>query len=41
MFNEFKEQGLRKMMKLFDVLTDDELTQFAALNKKITENIDR
>jgi DNA-binding MarR family transcriptional regulator len=38
-FKEFKEQGLQKMTALFDVFTDEELTQYITLNKKITDNI--
>ena len=38
-FKEFKEQGLQKMTILFDVFTDEELTQYATLNKKIVDNI--
>ncbi len=38
-FKEFEEQGLQKMTELFNVLTDKELTQYAALNKKIADNI--
>ena len=39
LFKEFQEQGLQKMMELFDALTDDELVQYADLNKKIIGNI--
>ncbi len=39
LFKEFKEQGLEKMTELFSVLTDDELDQYAALNKKISDSI--
>jgi DNA-binding MarR family transcriptional regulator len=38
-FKEFKEQGMLKMTELFDVLTDQELTQYAGLNQKIISNI--
>lgn len=37
LFKEFKEQGLQKMMEIFKVLTDEELDQFAVLNKKLAE----
>lgn len=39
LFKEFKEQGMEKMTELFDVLTDEELAQYAALNKKIADAI--
>lgn len=39
LFKEYKKQGLQKMTTLFDVFTDRELTQYATLNKKITDNI--
>ncbi len=39
LFKECKEQGLQKMIKLFDVLTDNELAEYSKLNKKITGSI--
>ena len=39
MFKGFKEQGLQKMTELFNVLTDEELKAYAALNKKISDSI--
>jgi DNA-binding MarR family transcriptional regulator len=39
LFNEFREQGLQKMTELFDALTDEELVQYAALNKKIIDRV--
>jgi DNA-binding MarR family transcriptional regulator len=39
LFKEFEEKSLQKMTTLFDVFTDRELTQYATLNKKITDNI--
>jgi len=40
-FKECKEQGLQKMMEIFDILTDEELTQYAALNKKLVDFISK
>lgn len=40
-FKEFREQGLRKMMVLFDALTDEELVQYAALHKKIADTLEK
>lgn len=39
LFKEFEEQSQEKMKKLFSVLTDEELVQYAAINKKIASNI--
>lgn len=39
LFKEFEEQSMEKMKKLFSILTDTELVQYAAINKKITDNI--
>src|ERR1035437_6187060 len=39
LFKAFKEKGLQKMTTLFDVFTDEELTHYATLNKKITDHI--
>ncbi len=39
LFREFKEQGLNKMTKLFNALTDKELVKYADLNKKILNKI--
>lgn len=39
LFKEFKEQGLQKMLELFDPLTDEELVQYTTLNEKIVGNI--
>jgi len=39
LFKKFQEQGLEKMTELFNALTDEELTQYALLNKKITDSI--
>lgn len=39
LFKEFREQGLEKMTELFSSLTDEELAQYAALNKKIVDSI--
>ena len=41
LFKEWKEQGLKKMMGIFDVLTDEELTQYAVLNKKLVDFISK
>lgn len=39
LFKEFKKQGLQKMTLLFNALTDKELIQYAALSKKIVDNM--
>lgn len=39
LFKEFEEQSQEKMKRLFSVLTDEELVQYAAINKKIASNI--
>lgn len=39
LFKEFEKQGLLKMTELFNALTDEELSRYAALNKKIADNI--
>lgn len=36
-----KEQGLQKMIDIFDILTDEELTQYAVLNKKLVNFISK
>jgi DNA-binding MarR family transcriptional regulator len=41
LFKEFKEQRLQKMMEIFDVLTDEELTRYAVLNKKLVDFISK
>ena len=41
LFKEFKEQGLQRMTKLFNSLTDEELAQYAKLNKKIVESMSK
>ncbi len=39
LFKEFREHGLKKMTLLFNALSDEELAQYAALNKKIVDSI--
>ncbi len=39
LFKEFKEQSVQKMTELFKILTDEELAQYADLNKKIASNM--
>ncbi|MDI3496184.1 MAG: hypothetical protein PWQ35_205 [Patescibacteria group bacterium] len=39
LFKEFKEQGLQKMIELFDTLSDKELEQYANLNEKIIDSL--
>lgn len=39
LFKEFQKQGFQKMTKLFNALTDEELSQYAFLNKKLIEFI--
>lgn len=41
LFKEFKEQGLQKMTEVFDALTDEELSQYAALNRKIADFVSK
>ena len=37
LFKEFKEQGLHKMMEIFEALTDKELVEYDVLNKKLID----
>ncbi|HEY5588825.1 MAG TPA: MarR family transcriptional regulator [Candidatus Paceibacterota bacterium] len=39
LFKKFEEKRLQKMTTFFNVFTDEELTQYVTLNKKITDNI--
>lgn len=39
LFEDFRSQSLHRMMTVFDVLTDDELVQYTALNKKIVDGL--
>lgn len=39
MFINFQNQGLDRLIKIFDILSDKELSQYTALNKKIINNI--
>ena len=41
LFKNFKEQSLQKMVCLFEALSDEELAQYAELNKKIVEHINK
>jgi DNA-binding MarR family transcriptional regulator len=41
LFKEFKEQRLKKMIEVFEALSDEELAQYSALNKKIAESINK
>jgi DNA-binding MarR family transcriptional regulator len=41
LFKEFKEQGFQKMIEIFDALTDEELRQYAVLNKKLVDFISK
>ncbi len=38
-FKGFRDQALEKMIEVFDALNDEELEQYAALNKKIVQHI--
>ena len=39
LFAQFKSQSHHRIMQLFNVLTDTELKQYAALNKKIVDSL--
>ncbi len=40
-FKKFKEESLRSMAQMFDALTDEELAQYAELNRKLMEFADK
>ena len=39
LFKSFKDESIKRMTELFTILTDEELAQYAELNKKIVTNI--